>query len=149
MLGSYGEPDGVGLNTLVQELLLRELGVSGGSGVDHKALDVCHIGQQGEDLQMIDEIPGFFLAALDLKGEDRGASVREIPRVKRVIRVIGKRRMIDILYQRVICEVLNDLLRVLGVPVEPEREGLHTCRSKNALKGEIAAPVSRSRIARM
>ena len=90
VLGSNGEPDGVGLDTLVQQLLLRELGVSGGCGMDHQALDVCHVCKQREDLQMIDEIPCFLLSALDLKSEDRGASVGEIPSVKRVIRVVGK-----------------------------------------------------------
>ena len=70
VLGSNGEPDGVGLDTLVQQLLLRELGVSGGCGMDHQALDVCHVCKQREDLQMIDEVPCFLLSALNFKGED-------------------------------------------------------------------------------
>ncbi len=45
------------------------LGVCRGSRMDHKALDISHIGEQGEDLQVVDEFPGVFLAAFYLEGE--------------------------------------------------------------------------------
>ena len=42
--------------------------------------------------------------------------------------------MIDILHQRVTSEVLDDLLRVLGVSVEPQGEGLHALQEQECVK---------------
>ena len=47
--------DGVVKNLLLVELLLRQLRVGGGLGVNHQGLYICHIGQQREDLQRIDK----------------------------------------------------------------------------------------------
>ena len=68
MFRTDGETDGAGPDALVFQFLRGELGMSGGCGMNHQALDVRHIGQQGEDLQMVDEGPGFLLAAFDFKG---------------------------------------------------------------------------------
>ena len=73
-----GEADGVGLDALIQQFLRAELGVGGGSRVDHQALDVRHVRQQGENFQMVDEFVGLRLAALDFEGEDGRAAVGEV-----------------------------------------------------------------------
>ena len=49
-----------------------------GGRVDYKALYIGDIGQQRENLQMIDELEGLLLAALDVEGEDRRAAVGEV-----------------------------------------------------------------------
>ena len=75
VLGLNGQADGVGLNALIQQLLRRELGVGGGGGVDDQGLYVGYVGQQGKDLQAVDEPVDLFLPAPDLESEDRSAAV--------------------------------------------------------------------------
>ena len=82
VLGADGEADGIGLDALVKELLGGELGMGGGGGVDDQALHVGHVGQQGEDLQTVNELVGLSLAALDLKGEDGRRALGEVLFVK-------------------------------------------------------------------
>ena len=50
---------------------------------------------------------------------------------------------------RVIGQELNDLLGVLNVTFDTQRQSLSALQQQNALNGEMVAPVSRSRIARM
>lgn len=71
VLGTDGKTDRGGRDVLLGELLSRELGVRGGSRVYDERLDVGHVGEQREHLQVIDELPCSLLAALDLKGKDR------------------------------------------------------------------------------
>ena len=63
VLNADGQPDGAGADALVQQLRLGELGVGGGGGVDDQALHIGHVGQQGEDFQMVDELVGLLLPA--------------------------------------------------------------------------------------
>ena len=88
MLRTDGKADGAGRNALVFQLRFRQLGMGGGSRMDHQALHVRHVGQQGEYLQVVDKLPGRFLAAFDLKSEDGGAAVGEILLVQRMIRML-------------------------------------------------------------
>lgn len=71
VLGTDGKTDRGGRDVLLGELLGRELGVRGGSRVHDERLDVGHVGEQREHLQMIDELPSCLLATLNLKGKDR------------------------------------------------------------------------------
>ena len=64
MLCTNRKSDGIRPDPLIQQLLLRKLGMGRGRGMDDEALHVRHVGQQREDLQMIDERPGFFLSPI-------------------------------------------------------------------------------------
>ena len=75
---------------MIGQLFVGKLGVGRRCRVDDQALHIRHIGQQREDLQMIDKRPGLLLSALDLKGEDRSAAMGEILLIQGVIRVIGQ-----------------------------------------------------------
>lgn len=97
MFGSDRKTDGVGLDTLIGKLFFTELAVRCGGGVDYEALYVCHIGEQGEDLQIIDKFVRLGCGAFDLKGEDRSAAVGEVFLIKGVIRMIGQGGMVDLL----------------------------------------------------
>ena len=77
-------------DTLVGELRLGKLRVGGSGRMYHQRLDICHIGQQREYLQRIDEAERFLLATFDFKGEYRPASVREILEVLSVVRMGGE-----------------------------------------------------------
>ena len=45
MFRADGQPDGVGLDALIQKFFLAELAVGGCSRMDHQALHICHIGK--------------------------------------------------------------------------------------------------------
>ena len=51
-----------------------------------------------------------------------------------MVGVIGQGGMVDLFNERVGAEVFNDLLRVLGVALEPEREGLYALKKQ---EGEL------------
>ena len=95
MLRADGQADGVRPDALIEQLLRRELGMRRRGRVDDEALDVRDVGQQGEDLQVVDEAVRLGLAARDLKGEDGAAAVREVLLIQRVVRVARQRRMVD------------------------------------------------------
>ena len=79
------QPDGAGRNPLICQFLFGQLGMRCGCRMNDQTLDIGNIGQQGEDLQRIDELPGFLLSSLDLKCEDRSAAVREILLIQRMV----------------------------------------------------------------
>ena len=58
--------DRVVKNLLLVKLLLRQLRVGGGLGVNHQGLYICHIGQQREQVQIVDEDASRILSALDI-----------------------------------------------------------------------------------
>ena len=66
VLGADGQADGVLVDLLLGQLLIVQLAVGGGSGVDDKALHIRNVCQQREDLQVIDELECFLAAALDV-----------------------------------------------------------------------------------
>ena len=78
ILRADGEADRVRLDALVQKLLVRQLAVGRGVGMDDQGLHICHIGQQGEDSQVVDELLGGAAVSLDLKGKDAAAPIGEI-----------------------------------------------------------------------
>lgn len=43
--------------------------MSGSSRMDYQALYICYIGQQGENLQVINKLVSFLLATLYVKGK--------------------------------------------------------------------------------
>lgn len=137
------------MDTLILQLLCGQLRVSGGCRMDDQTLNVSNICQQRKDLQLVNELKCCFLSALDIEGEDGCAAVREVLLVQSMIRVVRQRRMVYMLNLRVIGQELNDLLGVLNVTLDTQRQSLSALQQQNALNGEMVAPVSRSRIARM
>ena len=60
------------------KLLIGQLGVRRRCRMNHQRLDIRDICKQRENLQMINKCMCFLLTALDLKGKDAAAAVREI-----------------------------------------------------------------------
>ena len=102
--------------------------------MDDEALDVGDVGEQREYLQIIDESPRLFAAALDAEGKDRSSAVGEIFFVQGVIGMIGQRGMVDLLDQRMGAQVFHDLLCILGVAFEPQREGLDSLQQQERVE---------------
>ena len=124
MLGADGQADGVLVDAHILQLLGGQLGVGGGGRVDDQALHVSDVGQQREDLQVVDELKGFLLAALDVEGEDGRTAVGEVLLVQGVVGMVGQAGMIDVGHLRVMVQELHDLLGVLVVAVQAQRQGL-------------------------
>ena len=90
VLYAYGEADGAGCDVLFGQFLGAHLGVCGGVGMDDEGLHIGYVGQQGEDLEGVDELPGIFLGAIYLEGEDAAAALGEVFLVERMVLVAGK-----------------------------------------------------------
>ena len=135
VLRADGKANGVGLDALIGKLLRGKLAVRCCCGMDHEALYVGNVGKQGEYFQTVDEPMGFRLTALDLKGEDGAAAVREIFSVQRVVGVLEQRRVVDPLHLRMRREEFYDLLRVFNMTLYAERERLNALQKQKCRKG--------------
>ena len=69
MLGADGQPDSIGPDALIQQLLGGELGVGGGGRVDDKGFYIRHVGQKRENFQAVNKFVGFRLTAIN-RGRD-------------------------------------------------------------------------------
>ena len=78
MLRADAEANGGGRDVLLLQFVGRHLRVRSCIGMDDQALDIGHVGQEGENLQFVDELPRLGLSALDLEGEDGTATLREV-----------------------------------------------------------------------
>jgi len=113
MLSTDAQANGGRCDVLLGQFLRRELRVGGGVGVNHQALHIGHVSQQREDLQGIDELPGFFLTALYLEGEDRAAAVGIVFLVEGVVRMALEGGMMDGSHLRVLAEEVDHLQGIL------------------------------------
>ena len=144
-----GKTDRVRLDSLVKKLSIVQLAVRRGRRMNDKALDVGYIGEKRENPEVVDEGVRFFDSALDFKGEDRTAALREVFFIKCMVGMIGKRRMVDVLNLGIVYKILYNLLRVFACRSR-RRESVSTpCKSRKAANGEMVAPISRSKIARI
>ena len=113
MFGSDRKPDRIGEDALIALLFLAQLRMRGRCGMDHQTFYIGHIGQQGKQLQMIDEAVCFFDPAADVECEDRCAAMRKIPLIKRMIRMIRQRWMADAFHHRMGIQIADDRGRIL------------------------------------
>ena len=135
VLCAHRQADGVGPDPLVLQLLWGQLAVGGGGRVDHQALGVGHIGQQGEQLQAVNEPVGLPDAAPDLKGQNGTAPLGKIALVQPVVRVLRQRRVIDPLHQRVPRQIFHHPPGILPVALQPQRQGLNPLQQQKGGKG--------------
>ena len=71
--------------------------------MDNQRFYVGNVSQQGEQLQIVDEIFCFLCIAFDFEGEDGTAAVREVFLIKLLLnRICGYRRMMNFLYLRMV-----------------------------------------------
>ena len=78
MLGTDGQADRVLLDAHIGQFFIVELAVRGGSGVNDQALHIGNIGQQAEQLEVINKLESFLTAALDLESKDGAAAIGEV-----------------------------------------------------------------------
>ena len=78
ILGADRQTDRIGEDALFHELRSVQLRVSGACRVDHERFYVRYVREQGEELQIIDELLCLGFTALDAESEDGTRTVREI-----------------------------------------------------------------------
>ena len=135
VLGADGQADGVLVDLLLGQLRVGQLAVGGGGRVDDEALDVRHVCQQGEDLQVVDELEGFLTAALNVEGEDGSAAVGEVLLIQGVVGVIRQRGMVDLLDLGMVGQELDDLLGVLHMALDAQAQGLGALQQQEGVEG--------------
>ena len=102
--------------------------------MDDQTLDVSHICQQREDLQVVDELECFLTAALDVEGEDGSAAVGEVLLIQGVVGVIRQRGMVDLLDLGMVGQELDDLLGVLHMALNAQAQGLGTLQQQEGVE---------------
>ena len=75
-------------------LLVGELAMGGGGGVDDQAADVADVGQVREQLDAGDELHARLVAALQAEGEDRAGALGADLLDEGMIRVLGQARVV-------------------------------------------------------
>lgn len=126
MLSADGETDGTAGNAHISQFLVGQLRMRGGGRMNNQGLYVSNVGQQGENLKVINEPKSLFLTALDLEGEDRSTAVREILLIQGMVRMLGQGRMADLCYFRMLCQIANDFLSVFYMTLYTEAESFGT-----------------------
>ena len=106
----------------------------GGVRVDHEALHVGDVGKQAEDLQVVDELEGLFLAALDVEREDGTATIWEVLLVKLVVRMVFQARVAHVRDLRVLGEEFQDLLGVFHMAIQAERKRFDTLQQQEGVE---------------
>ena len=72
------KPNGVRMNAACQQFFFVQLRMGCGCRMDHQALNISNICQQGEEFQTFGELLCLFCIALNRKGENRTCTVREV-----------------------------------------------------------------------
>ena len=88
MLGSYGEADGILVNTGCRQLFRGHLRVCCIIRMNDKTLDICHICEKREHLQSINKSIRFFLTTLNIEGKNGPSAIREICFIQCVLGMI-------------------------------------------------------------
>ena len=102
--------------------------------MDNQALYVSNVSEEREDLEAVDELERFFLAALDIEGEDGTCSVREESVINFMVRVISKCRVIYLSYLGVIYEEIDNLLCILHMAVKSQGECLDALQEQERIE---------------
>ena len=103
--------------------------------MDDQRLHICHICQQGEQFQIVDELLRGLCVALDLKGEDRAAAVREVFLIQFLLRRIrGYRRMMYLLYLRMLVQILYNFQCILHMALHAQGECLKSLKEEECME---------------
>ena len=109
---------------LLLEFLGGELGVGGGVGVDDEALDIGDVGQEREDLELVDEAPCRLLSATYLEGEDGSGALGEVLLVEGMVGMALECRVVDLRHLGMVGQEIDDLERILDVTLHAQRQRL-------------------------
>ena len=115
------------MDALFLQLLGVEFGVGRRRRMDGEGFHVRHIGEEGEQFQIVNKCHGCLLVAFDLKCEDGAAAFWKISGIEPFLfRVICGKRMVDALDHRLCLQVVDDLLRILHMTLHPKGKRLQS-----------------------
>ena len=103
--------------------------------MDDKGLYVSHVGQQGENFQIVYKLVGLRLPALDLKGKDGCAAVGEILLIQGVVRMLRQAGVVDLLHLGMVGQILHHFFGVFSVAFYPKGQGLHSLEKQKGIEG--------------
>ena len=109
MFGTNGQTDGVGPNPLLAQCRFGELGMGRAGWMNHQGLHIRHVGQQGENLQMVDECLRLLGAAFDIEGENGGATPWEIALIERMMGMLRKAGVMNVCDLRMSGQIIDHL----------------------------------------
>ena len=121
------------MDALLFQLFYGALAVGRGCRMDNQRLDVRNVCQNREDLQAVNKLLCFLLSALDIEGEDRTGTVREILLIQLLILRI-ERRVVDGLNQRLRLQILQNLLGVLNMALDTQGQGFQTLQKQECIE---------------
>ena len=130
MLGADGKADSALGDARVRELFIGQLRMGGGCGMDDQGFHVCHVRQQREDLQVVDEPERLFPATLDLEGEDGGPAVREVLLIQVVVGMVGQAGMVHLGDFGMVHQVIHHLLGVFAMALQSQGQGLGSLKEQ-------------------
>ena len=122
MLRADGEAYGIIAYTDICQLLLCHLRMGCRSRVNDQTLHICHIGQQGEQAQGVDESERFFSPAFDIESKDRASALCEIAFVLFVAFVARYGWVVHFFNRRMRCQVLQNSACVATVAFHAQGE---------------------------
>lgn len=129
VLQSDAEADEVGRDAGRCLLFGLELLVSGACRVDDQRLGITDVRQKAEDLELVDELEGRLVAALDSEADDGSVEATVVVLAcRRMVAVARKTRIVDPTDVGVVVEELGDLLRVLGMALDADMEGFQALK---------------------
>ena len=105
-------------------ILVAQLLVCGGGGMDDEALGIADIREVREDLQGVDELPASFQAALDAEREDRALTLRKVLLSQGIVGAGWQVGVLDPSHQIVSLEILGESDGVGAMLFHPEGERL-------------------------
>ena len=102
--------------------------------MDDKALDVRDVGEQAEDLEVVNKGMGFLYAALNLKGKDGRAAVGEILFIQRMIGVVRQAGVVDLGHFGMTRQPFDNLFGVLNMAIKAQRERLNPLEQQEGVE---------------
>ncbi len=119
----------------VDDLLLwRQLGVGRRGRVDDQRLGVADVGEQREDLDVVDEPTAGLDAALDPEGDDATEATGQVTLGELVGRVRLETRIADPGHLGSALEPLGHRQRVLAVALDPQRQRLEALQEQERVE---------------
>lgn len=137
------ESDEVGCYTGFPQLFVRELPVGVAGWMQNAGSDVCDMGDNTDEVELVHELNGFFPGALQTEGDDTATAIGEVFLCQGVVLIAWQTAVVDPPYLRTLLKPLGYLLGVAAVLLHTQCEGLETeIEEEGVLGGGDAAEVA-------
>src|SRR5437762_4518319 len=118
------QPHRAGGDSGCGELLVRELAMRSGGGMDDEALRVADVGEVAPERERLDEAASALAAALEVEREYGARAGRQIAVDERAVRAVGKRGMAHRADALLVAQPFGHRERVSDVAVHSHRQRL-------------------------